>query len=243
VKKAFLATLSLIVASCAVPSQPITSAIQTVPVPVPADQTGVFVAGHGEMPAAPDTAIVDLGVSIVRPTVAEANTAAAELAQAVIDSVREHGVAGAEIQTTYLSVYPEWQYKDGENTVIGYRATNNLLIRVRQVEAVSDIIDSAVAAGGDNVTLNGIRFEIEDDAQLLREARAAAWADAAAKANQLAELSGLTLGRPVFIDETVVSPYPIYFGAGGGQGDGGTPVEPGSVTVSVDLTVRFQMAE
>lgn len=202
---------------------------------------GITVSGTGEVTGTPDTLTVDLGVSVLRDSASQAISEAAALAQQMIDALREAGIEERDIQTRQYSIFPEYDYSDETPEVIGYRVSNVLTVTVRNVEGAGDIIDAATATAGDDVTVQGIRFDLEDNEALLDAARAAAWEDATGKATQLAELAGLSLGRPLAISETVSSvPPPIPFEEQARSlAAADTPIEPGQLGVTVNIEVRF----
>ena len=205
-------------------------------------QTGISVSGTGEVTGTPDTVEIDLGVSVLGKTVEKATSSAAEKAEALISALTSNGVAREDITTTNYSIYPEYDYRSGRERLIGYRVTNTVRVKIRDVQESGSVIDAATAAGGDDVRVNGLRFSIEDNTDLVEAAREVAWDDALAKATQLAELSGQTLGGALFINETVSAPpVPRFF-------DGyltstleaiETPIEPGTSAVTITLSVHF----
>ena len=203
--------------------------------------SGIHVTGEGRVTGTPDTMSITLGVSVVRPTMDAATAEAAALAEAVIAAVKANGVADADIQTANYAVYPEYDWNNNTQRLIGYRVTNELRIKVRDIPNAGDVLDAATGAGGDDVVVSGLTFSIEDNAELLTAARAAAWADAEAKATQLAELSGLSLGSALAITETInYSSPPVYYERAGGDADG-TPIQPGTSDVTVTIQVSFSI--
>ena len=176
--------------------------------------SGISVSGMGEVTGTPDTVEVGLGVSVLGETVDEAATTAAEKAQALIDSLTSNGVAEEDITTTDYSIYPEYDYSSNEERLIGYRVSNTVKAKIRDLDSTGAVLDAATVAGGDDVVVNGLSFSIEDNDELVAAAREAAWNDAMTKANQLAELSGQTLGEATTITETVsMPPVPIPYAA------------------------------
>ncbi len=201
----------------------------------------ISVSGTGEVAGVPDTLIVDLGVSLMRSSVDQATRDAADLASGVIDAVRSAGVEERDIRTTNYSIWPEYDYRNDQQTLRGYRVTNTISIKIRDLDAAGAVIDAATAAGGDEAVVNGIRFDIEDNGALVVAAREAAWNDAFAKAQQLASLAGLELGSAVSISESTTSAPPIYYDRAYGLAESGdaTPIQPGEQQVSVTITVSF----
>lgn len=204
---------------------------------------GIRVTGQGEVSGTPDTLTVDLGVSLRGSTVEEASTRAADLASRLIDALKNGGVEEKDIQTHNYSIYPEYDYKADTQTLLGYRVTNTVTVKIRNLDDAGTIIDAATSAGGDAVQVSGVSFSIEDDDALLQNARERAWADAKAKAEQLASLSGVALGAPTSITETVSSQPPVYRAADLMETAGSTPIEAGSQKVTVVLDVQFSIGE
>lgn len=208
-----------------------------------AETTGITVSGHGEVQAVPDTAFIDIGVQSTAANVADARDQAAKAADAVISSLKKNGVADKDIQTTGLSIQPQYDYKNqGEPKITGYMVTNTVTAKVRKLDTLSNVIDDGVAAGGDDVRLQGISFKVEDNAKVLQQAREAAMKDAKDKAEQLAKLGGVKLGAPQAISETQSTPpQPLMDSAIRAQAAAGaaTPIEPGTNSITVDVQVRW----
>ncbi|MDH4119563.1 MAG: SIMPL domain-containing protein [Acidimicrobiia bacterium] len=203
----------------------------------------IAVSGTGDVMGVPDTLVVDLGVSVLEPTVSAATAKAAQLAEGMLKALSAAGVDEKDIQTANYSIYPEYDYSQSAQRLLGYRVMNTVSVKVREVERAGDVIDAATKAGGESAVVNGIRFDIEDDGELVTAAREAAWADAKAKAEQLADLAGVALGQAVKITETF-SPAPsqaLYARAELAADGGGTPIQPGEQQVSVTVTVEFQI--
>lgn len=206
-------------------------------------EPGISVSGTGEVKGRPDTLIVDIGVAVLRPSVDEATSDAARLAQAVIDALKANGVAEEDIATTNYSIWPEYDYRNETQTLRGYRVQNVVSASIRDLDNAGTAIDAATAAGGNDTIVQGVRFAIEEDSELVTAARAAAWADAKTKAEQLAGLAGRSLGAAISISEstTFPTPVPFYARAAEGAGDVATPIEPGQQTVTVTISVQFAL--
>ena len=182
----------------------------------------------------------------VQTEAGEANAALAQNStrmQSLIDALREAGVASEDIQTRSIQLRP--RYGDtgpagGEPQITGYIATNTAEVRVRDLDALGQLLDSAVAAGGNRI--QGISFEVSDPSEMLDQAREAAWNDAERKATQLAELAGATLGKVVSISESSQSPTPIVReGVGGAAPVAAVPVEAGSQVLKVNVQVTWEL--
>lgn len=238
---AAIAALAVLAAACNTAAG--ASAQQTTVAATEPTASGISVTGMGEVTGTPDTVEVGLGVSVVAETVDEAAATAAEKAQALIDSLTSNGVAEEDITTADYSIYPEYDYSSNEQRLIGYRVSNTVKAKIRDIDTTGAVIDSAVAAGGDEVTVSGLSFSIEDNDELVAAAREAAWNDAMAKATQLSELSGQDLGQATSITETVsMPPIPIPYAEEAAADRATTPIEPGTSAVTITLQVQFGLA-
>ena len=206
--------------------------------------SGIAVSGRGEVFGTPDTLQMSFGVSVLRPTVKQAVADAAALADQLISTLTSSGVAGDDIQTANYSIYPEYDYRSDERKLVGYRVSNTVTAKIRDIDSAGSVIDTAVSGVGDEIQVSGVSFSIEDDKELISAARDAAWEDARSKAQQLADLAGLTLGNAVMISESVAGtpPQPMYRAAfdEAMAGSAETPIEAGQQQVAVTLQVRFE---
>jgi uncharacterized protein YggE len=172
-------------------------------------QTGIWVTGEGRIMVDPDLAILNVGVESFGSTVAEANQKAAAAMDAIVQVLRNRGLADEDIQTTSFNIYPQYDYREvvedgmrrGEQVLTGYTVSNSAVIKIRDLDAVGQIIDEVATAGGNDTRIHGINFTVEDPRPLMRQLREQAVNDARAKAQHFAELTGVTLGNLVFISE------------------------------------------
>ena len=205
---------------------------------------GIHVTGQGKVTGKPDTMTLNIGVSVLRDTVDKATGDAAALANSMLEALKSQGVAESDIQTSNYSISPEYDYTNNTPRIIGYRVTNSLTVKIRDLAKAGQIIDAATATGGNDAVVNGVSFAIEDNAELLQAARTAAWNDAEAKATQLAQLAGVGLGAAVSITESVVNDVPpIYLddAVRSAAGESATPIQPGQLEVTVMVDVTFDI--
>lgn len=222
----------------------LTACTPSVTVQQPADgsPTGISVSGEGEVTGTPDTLTMTFGVSVTRDTVSEAVSVAADEADAVIAALTANGVDDTDIQTSNYSIWPQYDYSGQSERLVGYTVNNNVTAKIKEIDTAGATIDAVTTAGGDDVTVNGVAFSIEDNEELITAARDAAFADAKAKAEQLAELSGVTLGEPISISESFSpSPQPFRYeeSALAGADAAETPIIPGEQSVTVAIAVQF----
>ncbi len=202
----------------------------TTGLPIASQQnTGIWVSGEGKVSAAPDVAILSLGIEAQANTGVEAQTQAATAMTAVAAALDANGVAKKDIQTQRFSIQQitRWDNDKQQEIVLGYRVDNMVTAKVRNVDSTGDVIDASVKAGGDNVRINSISFTVEDPSPYLKKARKQAMDDAAARAKQLADAAGVKLGAPIYINESggLITP-PVYYTATPSAGPVPAPAPP-----------------
>jgi uncharacterized protein len=201
----------------------------------------VSVHGEGEMSAAPDQATIQLGVRTQAETAGDALEENNQRMQALLNTLREAGVAAADMQTSDMSIWPQYRHSpNGTSSITGYEVSNVVSVTIRNLENFGAILDAAVRAGGNQV--NGISFGFSNPDELLDQAREAAMATAQAKAARLAELAGVRLGTVVTISETGAVPPPIMVRAAEGMmADAAVPIETGESAVTVTVQVTYEL--
>jgi hypothetical protein len=132
-------------------------------------------------------------------------------------------------------------FEDYQQVILGYQVTNQLTVKLRDLNAIGGIIDAATEAGGDLTRLQGINFTIDDPRALETQARAAAIADLQVKAKQFATLTGVKLGRLRFITETggAVPSGPLSDRAFAAASEAPTPISAGELEVVVTVQGVF----
>ncbi len=171
---------------------------------------GIAVSGSGSVFGEPDIAVLSLGVEAQARGAAEARSQAAEAMVAVLDALKERGVAAEDIQTTRFSVQPRYDFTENRQILVGFTVTNLVTAKIRSIDDTGDLIDAAIEAGGDLARINNIRFTIDDPSALEDEARLEAMAEARRKAETLAQAAGVAVGAPRSISEGG-GPVPIRF--------------------------------
>jgi uncharacterized protein YggE len=211
------------------------------PAPTQNEHT-IAVTGTGKVTVSPDTADLRLGVNVTASTVKAARAAAAASMTKVIAALKALGIADKDIQTSWISLQPTYDYQAGTNPprITGYQFSNAVSVVLHDLDKVGDAIDNALAAGA--TSLDGVSFRVADEAGAEAHAREAAMAEAKAKAQTLAAAAGVSITGVATISETVAPlPYPVYAGAMGAAAtkDVATPVQPGTSDVSVTVTVVY----
>jgi uncharacterized protein len=209
------------------------------------DQAHITVRGTGNVSAKPDMATIQVGVQVQNTSLATAQTDAASKMDAVMNQLKSAGIDQKDISTSQYSVEPVMNYRDNQPPeVTGYRVTNIVSVKVRDLTKAGTLIDSLVSSGANS--LYGISFGFSDPSALMKQAREQAMKDAKDKAQQLASLGGVGLGAPIAIEDggsnVPVPPVPMAADAGMAAGQSkvaNTAITPGEQQVTVDLAVTY----
>ena len=218
----------------------------------PQQQTGIWVTGQGEVMAVPDVAELRLGVEVQADTVAGAQAQASDAMGKVEQALKDNGVAEKDIQTQQFSISPvtKWISDRDEQEIVGYRATNIVVAKIRDRDYESRpldyrtgiIINAVAEAGGDFTRIQGVSFDVDDKTPYYEEARSKAVADANNKAKQLAELAGVGLGKATFVSEgggysSIQTDYVNEIAAPKAT----TPISPGELKIAVYVQAIYEM--
>ncbi len=203
--------------------------------------------GTGRVFAQPDTAIANLGVEIIAPTLEQATKDASTRMDAVLAKIKSMGIDSKDITTTSYNVNPETNNpKEGESPrIVRYRVSNIVQVRIRKIDDAGKIIDAAIGAGANAVY--GLSFTVEDPSSFQRQARSQAVKDAMAKAQNLADAAGVKLGRIIAVTES--APPRVVFDRGatqfglGAAGGGAGPIEGGQTEIIINVEVHFSIAQ
>ncbi len=204
----------------------------------------ISVNGTGKVAVTPDMAVINLGVEAINPDPARAISDNNERMNAVLEAIKALGVEAKDIQTTNFSMWIENIYDiNGRSTgETRYHVINQVSVKVRDIAKTGAVLTAALNAGANSV--NGISFTVADQSAFIETARAAAVANAKAKAEQLAKGLGVSVGKVRTITE--YSYTPVYTEAKAdralGMG-GGVPVESGQFEISVDVQVIFDIQQ
>jgi uncharacterized protein len=205
---------------------------QTMPPPA------ISVTGEATVSVPPDQAQIDGGVTSDAKTAREASDANNAAMGKVLLALKGAGIEEKDYQTSRLSLQPQYApNRSGPSPVVGYRASNRVTVRLRDVTKVAGIIDVLVGAGANE--LGGINFMVSQASKLLDEAREKAIADARRKAEIYAKAAGVTLGEPLGISEEGGA-APVFRGKMvGGMAASAAPVAQGEETLSVTVSVSW----
>lgn len=213
---------------------------------VPTDGTLLSVSAQAEAKRVPDVATISTGVVTQAADANAAMRANAEQMNKVVAAIKAAGIAERDIQTSGISVHPQYRYAENQPpTITGYQASNTVNLKVRDIAKLGKILDTLVAQGANQV--NGPSFEVDKPDEGYDEARLAALKKAEARAETYAKALGLRVRRIVSISEGggFQPPIPLMRGAMAmdSMAKQETSVSPGESTLSVSLDVVFELGK
>jgi uncharacterized protein YggE len=201
---------------------------------------GIEVVGTGLVSGTPDTALLNMSVQATASAVNDAMSEMTADMNRVLAALRGDGVPDRDIATSGLSLNQNYGPQGAPD---GYQASESVTVKLHPLSSAGKAIADAVAAGGSDARLDGISLDFSDDSAMVRAARAQAFAQARAEAQQYAALAGRPLGAVESITEQFANPVPqpmTYQGAVAGT-SAAVPVNPGTQQVSVSVQVIWAL--
>jgi uncharacterized protein YggE len=199
----------------------------------------ISVTGEATISVPPDQAQIDAGVTSDGKTAREASDANNAAMGKVLLALKGAGIDEKDYQTSRLSLQPQYAQNrpSGPSAVTGYRASNRITVKLRDVTKVASTIDLVIGAGANE--FGGINFIVSQSSKLLDDAREKAIADARRKAEIYAKAAGVTLGEPLGISEEGGSGPPVFRSKMAAPMAAGAPVAQGEETLSVTVSVSW----
>ena len=202
----------------------------------------ISVTGEASISVPPDLALVDAGVASDAKTAREASEANNNAMTKVLAALKAANVDPKDIQTSRLSLQPQYApNRSGPSPVVGYRVSNRVTVRIRDVTKLANVIDTLVGAGANDI--GNVSFEVSQASKLLDDAREKAVADARRKAEIYARAAGVTLGAPLSISEEG-APQPIFRAKmAAPMAAAPTPIAQGEETLSISVSVTWAIKQ
>lgn len=209
---------------------------------------GIVVTGHGETTARPDRATARVGATAQANDAAAAQNQVSQTISAAIEKIRSLGIPEQAIQSQGIDLSPVYSnpgsIAPSEPRITGYRASSTLQVRIDDLTKIGPVIDAAVASGANQI--QGVSFELKNDTSQRQSALRDAAQQARTKAEAIAQALGVALGPIQEVQEQGAAHMPIPYAMGAARASfdaAQTPVQPGELTVSADLTVRFRIIQ
>lgn len=204
--------------------------------------TPLEVSGTGKAAAAPDKAIVNLGVTQTGQSVVETQKKTNSVANKIIDSLKNLGIQEKNIKTTNYSINPNYNFSETAQKITGYNVSQNFEVEV-PIEKTNEALDLATSNGAN--LLGNISFKLGDkkEQELKNKARKEAVDRAKSSAEGLAGASGIKLGKIINIRESIGGETPRLMMAGkaqGGESKTETSITPGETNVEITVTLTYQ---
>ena len=230
---------------CALPAAILAAALVSPALAQAEFPPAISVSGEGTVSVPPDLAQIDAGVASDAKTAKEAAEANNAAMGKVLAALKGTGIDEKDYQTSRLSLQPQYSSsvsnRPGQGTLVGYRASNRVTIKVHDLTKVASTIDTLVTAGANDI--GNVGFTVAQPSKLLDEAREKAVADARRKAEIYAKAAGVTLGAPLDITEGGV-PTPVFrskligtLAIGGVNAP--TPIAQGEETLSISVSITW----
>jgi len=202
----------------------------------------ISVTGSGSVMGAPDTITVQLGVQTTAATATLALSENNAKTNALVASLKHHGVKPKDMQTSGLDLYTN---TNNAGQVTGFTVDDTLTVTIHHIKQAGAAIDAAANAVGNGIQLNGVTLSISNDSKYLAAARAKAMRNARTAASQIALAGGTHLGAVVkIVDEenTNTYVYPMFATATANAAAlKSVPIQAGNQAVSVQVQVVFAL--
>jgi uncharacterized protein len=201
----------------------------------------VTASGAGTSQAAPDTAEMSFGVTAMSANAKSALAEASKSAEQIASAVKKQGIAGEDIQTRDVSVYPQTTEQDGKQVITGYQASLSVEVKVRDISKLGEIITAANVAGANEIS--GPTFTIGDPAPARAEAIDEAVGDARKSAEAMAEAAGKSVGEVLSMSSSDAGlvPSAMYSQADVAGAAKDVPIEPGQLDITANVVVVFEL--
>ena len=255
-KKLWLVVVSLAlmlavlgVSGCSTDVPTISGGQASLKVSLNSQQEGIWVNWTGKVSVVPDIATLRLGIEAQEESVAVAQAGAYQAMGRVMETLEDNGIDKKDIQTQYFNIHrvTRWDSDKQQEIVIGYRVTNIVTAKIRDMDKIGSIIDAVAVAGGDLTRIDNVAFSVEDPAEYQQEAREKAISDAGEKAEQMARLAGVKLGKPTYITESTYYPSPVYrqeFAQASMAAPAvETSISPGELEISLTVQIAYEILD
>lgn len=201
----------------------------------------ISVSGEATISVPPDQAEIEAGTTTDAKTAREAADANNVTMNKLLSALKAANIDVKDVQTSRLSLQPQYAPNHNPPTVTGYRASNQVSVRLHDITKIASTIDALVSAGATDI--GGINFTVSNASKLLDDARMQALADAHRKAEIYAKAAGVALGTPLSISEDGIAPIPIFRAKMAAAPMAATPVAPGQETLSVTVHASWAIKQ
>ena len=203
----------------------------------------VTVNSQGSIKVTPDAVRLNANVSFVAGSNKEALAKVSTVGAAVRAALTKSGILKGDIATQSITVYPEYNYtQDKGSVLVGYRGSQSFVVTIKNAENAGAVVDAVVAAGGNELQIQGVTPFVLDASKATESARTAAVKNAKAKATSYAKLLDAKLGRVNYLVEnsSPVEYSPIMAMSKAADSEA-TVVDLGEQDVTVSITIQWSL--
>ncbi|GIU67313.1 SIMPL domain-containing protein [Candidatus Phycosocius spiralis] len=224
------------------PPPPMMHPLSMVPPPT---STILSFSVSAEQKKAPDMATLSAGVVTLAKTAKAAMADNAQKMAAALNALKAAGLTDKDIQTSGIQLYPQYETVPSTRPrIIGYQVSNQVVIKVRNLDQIGPVLDTLIGLGINEIS--GPNFGLENAESVLNLARGEAMATAFRRADLYAKAAGLRVKRIVTIQEegggiTPIGVTKVMSRAAFADSSPVTPVAPGEVSQSIELTVQIEL--
>jgi uncharacterized protein YggE len=211
-------------------------------------QTAFNVNGESEVVSIPDQAKLTLGITVTKPNASLAQEKANQVINSIIKELKKMDIDQKDIVTQSYQLYPQYDFNNGKRQIVNYNLNASLRVTLKDFDKLNQVIDKSILLGANQV--NGIEFSLskEKKDKLIKQARKEAIKDAKRNAAELADLSGIKLGKIINITQTNqnTKPISIYEGVATTENlaqdidRAPTQIQPGSSVLKYKITLSYE---
>ena len=162
---------------------------------------GISVTGTGNVVVQADFMVLTIGVETLAKKVVDARNEAARAMANIVSTLETFHIPDKDMKTLLFNIAPKYEYIDHSTVMVGYTVNNQISVKIRESDELGSIIDAATQAGGDITRVHSIKFFVDDTTLLETKARSIAISNMLQKAQQFANLTGVSLGKPIYLRE------------------------------------------
>ena len=206
----------------------------------------INITGEGKVVAVPDIAKIQLGLQTEDKSVAKAQKDNTDKMNTVIEKLKkDFNIDGKDIQTANYNIYPQYDWTNNRQILRAYQVSQSVNVKIRDLTKISDILNVVGQAGLNEVS--GLTFDVDEPENLKQQAQELAIKNAQEKAESLAKIAGVKLGKVIsfseYADNSGPIPYESYALKGMGVGGGGAApmVETGSTEITITANVEYEI--
>ena len=234
---------TILITALALGAASVPAAAMAQPVATVLSGTRLDVSASGEVTRVPDLAIISAGVQTLQPTASGAIEQNATRMERVRAALKRAGIADRDIQTSSINLNPEYRYVENQPPVLtGYRASNNVNVKFRDLKRTGTILDALVAEGANQIS--GPNLTIDKPEAAYDEARVKAIAAGQQRAELYARALGKRVVRILSVSESggyVPAPMPYARDMAMASSAAKTEIDPGTQALSVTVSMSFEL--